>query len=223
MHRLILLSAAYRQSSGSTNSAGHAKAQAADPNNHLYWRFDRQRLSAEELRDSLLIAGQQLDLSPGGSHPIPPTNTWSFSQHVPFAGVAESNKRSIYLMTLRNRRHAFLGLFDGADPNATTPQRQVTTVPTQSLYFMNDEFFHTQAANVAQRLLSQPDETSRVNELFRIVLQRSPTAGEQETARRFIDEYKLAVAESSESDQSLAVWSALSRLLLSSNEFLYLD
>jgi hypothetical protein len=72
-------------------------------------------------------------------------------------------------------------------------------------------------------LLSQPDETSRVNELFRIVLQRSPTAGEQETARRFIDEYKLAVAESSESDQSLAVWSALSRLLLSSNEFLYLD
>ena len=52
-------------------------------------------------------------------------------------------------MTLRNRRHAFLGLFDGADPNATTPQRQVTTVPTQSLYFMNDEFFHTQAEKVA--------------------------------------------------------------------------
>ena len=223
MHRLILLSAAYRQSSGTMLSAGHAKALAVDPNNHLYWRFERQRLSAEELRDSLLVAGQQLDPSPGGPHLIPPTNTWSFSQHVPFAGVAESNKRSIYLMTLRNRRHAFLGLFDGADPNATTPQRQVTTVPTQSLYFMNDEFFHTQAANVAQRLLSQPDETARVNELFRIVLQRSPNSSEMETAQRFLREYQLAVAESSESDQSLAVWSALSRLLLSSNEFLYLD
>ena len=223
MHRLILLSAAYRQSSENMLSASHAKALSADPNNHLYWRFDRQRLSAEELRDSLLVAGQQLDLSSGGPHPIPPTNTWSFSQHVPFAGVAESNKRSIYLMTLRNRRHAFLGLFDGADPNATTPQRQVTTVPTQSLYFMNDEFFHAQAANVAQRLLSQPDDTARVNELFRIVLQRLPTASELETAHRFLDEYQLAIAETSESDQSLAIWSALSRLLLSSNEFLYLD
>ena len=86
MHRLILLSAAYRQSRG-TCSAGHAKALAADPNNHLYWRFDRQRLSAEELRDSLLVAGQQLDLSPGGPHPIPPTNTWSFTSTFPLLAL----------------------------------------------------------------------------------------------------------------------------------------
>jgi len=59
--------------------------------------------------------------------------------------------------------------------------------------------------------------------LFRIVLQRSPAANELETAHRFLDKYELAIAETSESDQSLAVWSALSRLLLSSNEFLYLD
>ena len=223
MHRLVLLSAAYRQSSGNTESVGHAKALVADPNNHLYWRFDRQRLSAEELRDSLLVAGQQLDLSSGGPHSIPPTNTWSFSQHVPFAGVAESNKRSIYMMTLRNRRHAFLGLFDGADPNATTPQRQVTTVPTQSLYFMNDEFFHAQAEKVAERLLRQPDEAARVNELFRIVLQRSPTATEQEAAYGFLQEYQSAITDISATDQPLAIWSALSRLLMSSNEFLYLD
>jgi hypothetical protein len=223
MHRLILLSAAYRQSSGNTESAGHAKALVADPNNHLYWRFDRQRLSAEELRDSLLVAGQQLDLSSGGPHSIPPTNTWSFSQHVPFAGVAESNKRSIYMMTLRNRRHAFLGLFDGADPNATTPQRQVTTVPTQSLYFMNDEFFHAQAEKVAERLLRQPDEAARVHELFRIVLQRSPTASELEAAYGFLQEYQSAITEIPATDQPLNIWSALSRLLMSSNEFLYLD
>jgi len=201
----------------------YARALAVDPNNNFCWRFDRQRMSAEELRDSLLAASQQLDLSPGGPHPIPPTSTWSFSQHVPFAGVPETNKRSIYLMTLRNRRHPFMGLFDGADPNATTPLRQVTTVPTQSLYFMNDEFFHSQAEKVAMRILHQPDDAARLNALFRIVFQRSPTAGEQESATAFLASYLSAITDIPETDQSLAAWSALSRVLLSSNEFVYLD
>ncbi len=170
MHRLMMLSAAYRRSNGDPSMEGHEKANAVDPNNNLFWRFDRRRMSAEELRDSLLVASQQIDLSPGGSHPIPPAANWSFSQHVPFAGVAETDKRSVYQMTLRNRRPPFMSLFDGADPNASTPQRQVTTVPTQSLYFMNDAFFHGQAEKIAQRILGQPDDDSRLNELFRIVL-----------------------------------------------------
>ena len=223
MHRLMLLSATYRQSAGDGSSENHAKALAVDPNNNFCWRFDRQRMSAEELRDSLLAASQQLDLSPGGPHPIPPTSTWSFSQHVPFAGVPETNKRSIYLMTLRNRRQPFMGLFDGADPNATTPLRQVTTVPTQSLYFMNDEFFHSQAEKVAMRILHQPDDAARLDALFRIVFQRSPTAGEQESATAFLASYLSAITDIPETDQSLAAWSALSRVLLSSNEFVYLD
>ena len=242
MHRLILLSATYRQSNGELSAEAHEKSLTVDPNNNLLWRFDRQRLDAEELRDTLLTASQQLDAAPGGPHPIPPTSAWSFTQHVPFSGVPETDKRSIYQITLRNRREPFMGLFDGADPNATTPQRQVTTVPTQSLYFMNDAFFHRQAEKITQRVLSLPgespsdedrrasdesrrpsDEDRRAVELFRIVLQRLPSLSEQETATAFLARYTAAIPDLSPAEQQLAAWSAYTRILLSSNEFLYLD
>ncbi|HEX4143423.1 MAG TPA: PSD1 and planctomycete cytochrome C domain-containing protein [Pirellulales bacterium] len=224
MHRLMMLSAAYRRSSGDPATVGdHEKALAIDPNNNLCWRFDRRRLSAEELRDSLLVASGQIDLSPGGPHPIPPSGGWSYSQHVPFAGVAETDKRSIYQLTLRNRRPPFMSLFDGSDPNASTPERQVTTVPTQSLYFMNDPFFHAQAERVAKRILSQPDDNRRLEELFRIVLQRPPTQAEREAMTNFLAKYAVAIADTPPVDQPLAAWSACSRILLSSNQFLYLE
>ncbi len=223
MHRLIMHSATYRQGGGDTSTEQVARSLAIDPTNQLYWRFDRRRLSAEELRDSLLVASQQIELSPGGPHPIPPAGSWSFSQHVPFTGVPETDRRSIYLLTLRNRRQPFMGLFDGADPNATTPQRQVTTVPTQSLYFLNDPFFHGQADKVARQVLRQSEESGRLNELFRIVMQRLPRDSERATTMDFLQKYQAAIAETPAGDQPLAVWSACARILLSSNQFLYVD
>ena len=223
MHRLILLSSAYRQASGELPQELHEKAMTIDPNNHLYWRFDRRRLSAEELRDSLLTVSEQLDLAPGGPHPIPPTGSWSYSQHVPFAGVADTNRRSVYLMTVRNRRPPFMSLFDGADPNATTPQRQVTTVPTQSLFFLNDPMFHAQAETVAKRILDQPDDASRLNRLFQVVLQRLPSTAEQHAMNSFLASYAQSISDLPGPEQPLAVWSACSRVLLSSNQFLYVD
>lgn len=224
LHRLILHSATWRQASSLPDQSATVGSLNVDPGNQLYWRFDRRRLSAEELRDSLLLASGELDPQPGGPHPIPPSSTWTFSQHVPFSGVPETNKRSVYLLTLRNRRHPFLGLFDGADPNATTPIRQVTTVPTQSLYFMNDEFFHGRSEALARQLLLQtPDEQTRLNRLFRILLQRSPTPSERQTLSGFLDEYQLAVQDVPAAEQPAAVWAAAARLLMSSNEFLYPD
>jgi hypothetical protein len=223
MHRMIMLSATYRQSNGTPATTAFLTAMTSDPNNNLYWRFDRRRLSAEELRDSLLVVSRQIDFRPGGSFPLPPASSWSYSQHVPFAGVPETNQRSIYLMTLRNRRNPFMGLFDGADPNATTPQRQVTTVPTQSLFFLNDATFHAHADKLAQRMGALPDDESRLNELFRSVLQRLPTANEQRHATRFLAQYSAELATDTAEKRQLASWSAYARILLSSNEFLYLD
>ncbi|HTU26030.1 MAG TPA: PSD1 and planctomycete cytochrome C domain-containing protein [Pirellulales bacterium] len=223
IHRLVMLSAAYRRSSGSPAAGDHDKIIATDPNNNLHWRFDRRRLSAEELRDSLLVASGQIDLTPGGPHAIPPSSGWSYSQHVPFAGVAETDKRTVYQLTLRNRRPPFMSLFDGADPNASTPERQVTTVPTQSLYFMNDPFFHAQAEKVARRALNQPDDNARVEELFRIVLQRAPASGERDAMLGFLAKYTAAISDTPPADQPLAAWSACSRVLLSSNQFLYVE
>ncbi len=215
MHRTILLSATYRQS-GDTRP----DAAKADPANDLYWRFDRRRLSAEELRDALLAVSGQLDRKPGEAHPIPPESAWSFTQHVPFGTFYDTDKRSVYLIQVRNRRHPFLGLFDGADPNATTPQRQTTTVPTQALYFLNDPFFHSQAAKVAEGVRAKPD-AERVNELFGRVLQRPPTDKDREFADAFLIRYRKALDGKPDADAT--AWSALARVLLASNEFLFVE
>ena len=192
----------------------------ADPSNALYWRFDRRRLSAEELRDGLLAVSGQLDRKPGEAHPIPPESSWSFTQHVPFGTFYDTDKRSVYLIQVRNRRHPFLGLFDGADPNATTPQRQTTTVPTQALYFLNDPFFHTQAPRVAEGVRAKPD-AERVNELFRRALQRPPTDKDRVFADAFLIRYRKAL--DGKPDADAAAWAALARVLLASNEFLFVE
>ena len=223
LHRLILQSAAYQRSSRQPDRALLDAALARDPNNTLYWRFNRLRLDAEELRDSLLMASGQLDLSPGQALPIPPAPGWSYTQHVPFAGVPESNQRTIYQIVLRNRRPPFMALFDGADPNATTPVRQVTTVPTQSLYFLNDPFFHAQAEALARRVLEAPTDELRVRRLYELALQRNATAAEVTAALGFAVEYTAALAAEPEAERPRAVWSALARIVLASNEFLYVD
>ena len=96
-------------------------------------RFPRRRLSAEEIRDSILAVSGELDPTPGTEHPFPSPISWGYTQHGPFSAVYDHNKRSVYLMTQRLKRHPFLALFDGADPNATTAERLGTTVPTQAL------------------------------------------------------------------------------------------
>jgi hypothetical protein len=216
LHKLILLSATYQQS-----AAARPDALKADPNNDLYWRFDRRRLTAEELRDSLLSVSGQLDRTPGEAHPFPPESAWGYTQHTPFGTFFDTDKRSVYLIQVRNRRHPFLGLFDGADPNATTPQRQTTTVPTQALYFMNDPFFHAQAERLAGRVLAKPAE-GRVSELFRAALLRTPTEKDREFAESFLAKYRNTVG-GTDADKDKAAWSALARVLLASNEFLFVE
>jgi mono/diheme cytochrome c family protein len=218
LHKRIMLSATYRQASATRDDA-----LKLDANNDLYWRFDRRRLSAEELRDALLATSGQLDRKPGAAHPFPPEASWNYTQHVPFSTFYESDKRSVYLVTLRNRRHPFMGLFDGADPNATTPQRQDTTVPTQALYFLNDPFFHAQAEKVATRALAKADDAARLDELFRLALQRAPTAKDREVGTAFLTRYAAAMPDATPADRAKAAWAALTRVLLASNEFLYLD
>jgi mono/diheme cytochrome c family protein len=215
LHRTVMLSKTYQQ------GAAHRDAAAkVDPANDLYWRFERRRLSAEEMRDSLLAASGQLDRTPGGAHPFPPESAWNYTQHVPFGTFFETDKRSVYLVQVRNRRHPFLGLFDGADPNATTPQRQTTTVPTQALYFLNDPFFHAQAAKLAARALAKP-EAERVGELFRVALQRSPTERDRTFAATFLDRYRASLGNNP--DAGRAAWAALARVVLASNEFLFVE
>jgi hypothetical protein len=209
MHRLMMHSAAYQRSSNATESS-----VAIDFNNQLLARFSRRRLEAEEIRDSLLFVAGNLDPSPAQSHPFPPEASWGFTQHDPFNAVYETNRRSAYLMVQRQRRHPYLALFDGADPNSSTAIRQVTTVPTQALYFLNDPFFHEQATAVSQRMADLPSDNERIERIFQLLYQRLPTSAEFEQATHFLQQYPGSSQEK---------WAAYARVLLASNEFLYLD
>lgn len=206
MHRLIIGTAAYQRRSVSPTET--------DPDNRLLAHFNRRRLNAEEIRDSLLVASGQLDPTAAEAHPFPPESTWTFSQHTPFNAVYDTTKRSAYLMVQRQRRHPFLALFDGADPNASTPERQMTTVPTQALYFLNDPFFHASAAALATRLMKLTDDHARTTEIYRTLFQRPPSSAEQDRVKAFVASYPGSQDEK---------WAAQTRVLLASNEFLHLD
>ena len=220
MHRLIMLSAAYQRSSARAADG----APSAD-----YARFERRRLDAEQIRDTLLQLSGELDRVPGAGHPFPAENTWGFTQHNPFKAVYDSQKRSVYLMTQRIQRQPFLALFDGADTNMSTPVRNISTVPTQALFFLNNPFFHARSEALAKRMLSLSDDSQRIAFAYRLCLQRAPTEVEIKRATNLVAAYQAelasgaATASQSLEQRTLASWSAFARLLLGSNELLYLD
>lgn len=218
LHREILLSATYQQSSNRTDDG----SRAAPP--ELYASFARRRLTAEELRDSLLAVSGELDETPGSAHPFPPESSWSFTQHNPFADEYPTFRRSVYLMHKRNRRERFFSLFDGADPNASTPLRDVTTVPTQALFFMNDPFLHERSEKLAARVFAASTEDSaRLEFACRSLFGRTAGAKEQTDAMTFLEQYARETSAANELESRLAAWAAYARVLLSSNEFLYVD
>lgn len=234
MHRLIMSSAVYQQASLISEpvpgkSSGELAKTKPSRTGFLntdrlitgFSPFPRRRLEAEEIRDTLLALSADLEREPGEAHPFPPENT-SFTQHTPFKAVYDTRKRSVYLMTQRIQRHPFLALFDGPDANASTAERGSSTVPTQSLYFLNDPFFHARAEALAKRLLGEPEER-RVDAAHRICFQRRPTGAERAQAADFLQAYRAALAHLPEDQRALAAWSAYVRTLLASNELLYVD
>jgi hypothetical protein len=206
LHRMICLSRTYRMS-----SRDDAAALQADPANDLLWRYSRRRLEAEAIRDALLAVSGSLDRSPAPPHPFPPQTQWDFTQHKPFVAVYESDRRSVYLMTQRIRRHPFLGIFDGADPNASTAARGSSTTTLQALYFLNDPFVHAQATRFARRIATErPSPDARVDHAWRLALGRPPTDQERRSA---LDHVERAGPEG---------WESLARVLFRLNEFLVL-
>jgi hypothetical protein len=221
MHRLIMLSATYQQAS-EIDDAG--MSAAAVDKADLYTHFARRRLSAEEIRDSILAVSGDLDTDPAAGHPFPSPITWGFSQHGPFSAVYDHNKRSVYLMTQRLKRHPFLALFDGPDTNASTADRLGTTVPTQALYFLNDPFVHSKADSWASRLASEhASESQQIETAYHMALSRSATAEEVQAAMTFLENYRAELSSMGLDNIQHRAMAAFLRTLLGSNEFLHVD
>ena len=147
-------------------------------------------------------------------HPFPKGR--GFSQHNPFRANYEHTHRSVYLMVQRIQRRPLMALFDGADPNASTGQRRLSNVPTQALYFLNNEFLHTQAAGFAKSLATEPDRDARIQSAHTRALSRPATPSELANAREFLTAYTAAADETK-------AWAAWCRVLLGSNEFLFVE
>ncbi len=166
MHRLMMLSETYQQSS--------LKSDARDPDNHLLSRMNPHRLSFEEARDAWLTAAGQLDLKVGGR---------------PEALFSASNKRrTLYTLVDRENVPAVMRTFDFANPDLSIPQRSETSVPQQALFGMNHPFVVQQARALVKATTSAPSDTARINRIYDQLFQRYPTQAEVEAALRFVQE-----------------------------------
>jgi hypothetical protein len=221
MHRLIMTSKTWQLA-----SAHDGQNLARDSDNRLYWRFDRRRLDAEAIRDSMLQLGNNLDLKRPGAHPFPTKDKWKFSAHYQFKAVYPSNHRSIYLMVQRLHPHPFLAIFNGPDTSATTAVRDRSTVPLQALFMSNSEFVGEQAKGLAESLLdAESDPTRRVRLAFARVFSRDPGEHEVRRARTYVDRYAKLLSEEGLAgrERALGAWASYAKTLMTSNEFLFVD
>jgi hypothetical protein len=166
LHREIMKSAVYRL------SADHdAPAFAKDGGNRLYWHVTRRRLSAEQIRDSVLFVSGALDARLGGpSMPLTPLG----------------KRRTIYGRVSRYKLDEFLQLFDFPSPSQTAEQRFSTNVPLQRLFFMNSDFMQQHAERLAESVAEEPDDAARIEKVYRKLFGRAPTAEEVKAGREFL-------------------------------------
>jgi hypothetical protein len=220
LHRMIVLSQTYRQSSANSHDYTHA-----DSKNELLWKFDRKRLDAEAIRDAFLLVSGRLDTERPKPHPFPSEDKWGFTQHSPFNAVYDSDMRSVYLMQQRIKKHPFLELFDGADPNSSTAVRSINITPLQALFMMNDKFAHAQAHLFAARVLkTASDDRERIIFAHRAALGRAPTENEIEQMTSYLAAFREKIAGScSSAELEEKPWESAARVLLSSNEFMFID
>jgi hypothetical protein len=191
-----------------------------------YASFERRRLNAESIRDSLLFVSGTLDLRRPGEQPFPPMTAWTWTQHNPFKDVYPSNHCSVYLMTQRLQKHPFLALFDGPDTNTTTDKRTSSTVPLQALYWMNSPEVREQAAAFAQRLTaSAATPQERLTLAYQLAYSRESSPPEVEKGAGYLAEYQkeLVATGLTAGEAEREAWLSMSRVILSSSEFVYVD
>jgi hypothetical protein len=233
LHKLLMLSHVYQLASDETGGREDGETgrliaanAALDVANDYYWRFNRRRLSAEEVRDAWLAVSGQLDRTPGEAHPFPPETTWKFTQHVQFFGVYETNKRSVYVMQQRLKKHPFFEVFDGADTNMPVGERSLSTTPLQALYLMNNPLLHQQADAFAVRVGMAFDTLrERLDYAYRLAFGRSVKASEVQEAAGYLQQARqdLAAAQTPTEQVNRAALASYLRVVLSSNEFLYVE
>ena len=183
------------------------------------------RWVTEASRRGLAVAGD-LDREMGGPHPFPPETKFKFTQHVQFFAVYDTRKRSVYLMQQRIKRHPMMEVFDGADPNATTPRRAAEETSLQALAMLNSAFVDEQADLLAVRVgMAFPAEADRIRYAFRLAYGRAPAPAEIAECSKFLLDASAAMKKSNlpPDRQPRAALAGLMHVLLVSDEFVFVD
>ncbi|MBD9362987.1 DUF1549 and DUF1553 domain-containing protein [Methylomonas fluvii] len=199
LHREILLSSVYRQSSDYREDVAQA-----DGENQLLAVFPRQRLEAEQVRDSLLAAAGKLEEKVGGPSVYPPLPKAINTTSGNFQGdpawktskdVHDQNRRSLYIFTRRSIPYPILDSFNMASPQEAHSKREVTTTPLQALTLYNSELIFDWSKSLAGRVINEAgeDEEDRISRLYQILFARQPNDGEKESLQAFLNEQEAII------------------------------
>lgn len=209
LHRLIVTSSVYRQSSSYSGNG-----MTADSGNRYLWRMNRRRLSAEEIRDSILHASGLLNLEMGGAgYFLFQLEKTEHSPHYEYHKFdhtdPKSYRRSIYRFIVRSQPDPFMTTLDCADSSQSTPARNETQTPLQSLTMLNSDFSLEMSKRFARRIeLESADQSERIQKVVQESLGRSPTELELSTMGEFVQQHGLA---------------NLIRIVFNLSEFVFID
>jgi hypothetical protein len=210
-------------------AVGNAKAEKVDPSNHLLWRARHRRLEGEAIRDAMLATSGQLDLAPpSAGSVVAQVGDGDIGRGLNVSQFAVAgNWRSVYLPILRLAVPDMLQVFDFPEPSNISGQRDVTTVATQALYVMNNDFVIEQARHFADRVVkeSPSDDAARLDRAYRLALGRKPSADEQKESLQFVKQMYDSLRSDGRTDSNATSksWTALCQALLASAEFRYLE
>jgi len=198
---------------------------ADDPSNRLLWRMERRRLDAEEIRDAVLAASGQLNLTRPAGSPVMQMNGDGKTDKLKDTFQELSNHRAVYLPMNRGNVPEGLAVFDMADPSLIVGKREVTTVATQALFLMNSPFVMKQSFEMARRLLDTRDlsDAARLDRAYRLAFGRLPSTGEKSRVQKFLNDYRRSWEKEGEQGPGrLAAWQSVCQTLFASAEFRYL-
>jgi hypothetical protein len=228
LHRMILLSAAYRQ-----GTAFNPRAAKVDPENRLLWRRKLRRVESEIFRDSMLAVAGTLNperYGKGFKPPIQPEALQARNVKDPYPKNAqdtpETRRRTIYMFHKRVAPYPLLQAFDGPDASAPCGRRNSTTVAPQALAVLNEPFIRLRALEFARRLQAEAgkDATAQVQRAYRLALSREPSARELEASVRFLRDQTAAHAARKPSvEPTLLALADFAHVVFGLNEFLYID
>ena len=230
MHRLIMTSETYKMGSTFYNAQNVEK----DPESFFLWRYPVRRLEGEIIRDVILSASGQINLEAGGPPFFPSLparvregynqGKWILTKEEPATW-----RRSVYSYWKRGMKFPMFDVHDQPDQNITTEKRNITTVPTQALTLLNNEFVLLHARYLAERVVREgggSDPAAQIKTLYRIALSREPSPAELAGQMEFIRkqrEFRAAKASGSGENVDLAALVDLSHVLLNTNEFVYIN